>query len=125
MANSKRMIEDLRELALEDKINPNTFNRLMASAIADLYEKVNEMEYQKNLSIICTEIKDINMLVAVLKVDTKTIKNRLDTNPAIQWGDFVDKHPAAIKFVFGLTLLFIAGNGIQTLIDLIKTVFGL
>lgn len=132
MANSK-MIDALRKLSEEDKINPNTFNQLMASAIADLYEKMDEMQEtcitecksrSVNFTRICDDIKTMESSVSTLQIDTQRIKNRLDNNPAIQWGEFVEKHPTAVKFVIGLTLLFVAGNGIQVLIDLTKTILG-
>lgn len=133
MANSKRMIEDLRTLALQDNIDAQAYRRLLASSIADLHQKVCEMcetsaemsmEHDKILDDLCDRIKLLRADVTTVTEDMCELKAQIGDNPAIRAGKLYMDYPIVVKLLFAFLMLVLAFDGVQSITLFVQKYLG-
>lgn len=134
MNSSKRMIEDLRELAMKEDVDEQAFRRLMASAIADVAEKLDSMcatELSDNktrdekISEMGRCIDAINGKCRIMVDDMAVLRKEVEINPSIRFGKLWLEYPVVVRVIVILILFVITTNGLQAVIELTKGILGL
>lgn len=138
MANSKRMLEDLHDMASQQNVPAGTFRSLMASALADLFEKIDKVEEcvkkgdssrEQCFDNIKDELRKINEEIRFCKTElvaeketTRRLAKRVETNPAIRLGNLWKDYPWIFKAFAALVVALFALGGVQSLINFIQTI---